>query len=77
MGTKIEFWVSQRSQQIKKCDILENSPRNKQGDSLAIQQLGPLQLSAFTAKSVVQSWVGELRSHKPRGTAENLKLNVK
>ena len=37
------------------------------GTSLAVQWLG---LRAFTAWALVQSLVGELRSHKPRGTAK-------
>ena len=37
------------------------------GNSLVVQWLG---LYAFTAQAIVQSLVGELKSHKPRGEAK-------
>ena len=40
------------------------------GNSLEVQWLG---LSAFTAMAQVQSLVGELRSHKTRGSAKKKK----
>ena len=43
------------------------SKEMKIGNSLAVQWLG---LCALTAGAQVQSLVGELSSHKPRGAAE-------
>ena len=43
-----------------------DASKNIHGNSLAVQWLG---LGAFTAGAQVQSLVGELRSHKLRGTA--------